>query len=411
MVGLLIAAVQVTSTFAQPAAVDYHAMMRATIDSWVASQSDKGFLPYGFNFLTGQAIEPNGLSRAQLIRQVGAAYILAKYYERFRDARLEEPIRRALTAYAALSLPIGKGPVQQVLERTRLLSVPVGRWKLQTALSELGWLYTSSGNGKVLSHDGTYRSVVPGALTLALLTELTYSHVTGDDRFAAWRSAWLEGLLALHVPGAGFRASPESITDDDHYVNAQGWLALAVYSDLAKADEHVTKALREVENALMSRYSEQPTGDFYHWGAMAAAQRFKSTGEARYLDFLQQQAAYFFERLEPRINISTNTCATMEGLAATYSALVARGKGSTALAARIARWLIAERDKLPGLQIKSGQKGMQLGGDGYLQSARMADFSGGFLWGLYDPTTRIDAGAHCVSAMLMMDANGLLSAK
>jgi hypothetical protein len=37
----------------------------------------------------------------------------------------------------------------------------------------------------------------------------------------------------------------------------------------------------------------------------------------------------------------------------------------------------------------------------------MADFSGAFLMGLYRPTTRVDAAAHCLSAMIMVERDGL----
>jgi hypothetical protein len=37
----------------------------------------------------------------------------------------------------------------------------------------------------------------------------------------------------------------------------------------------------------------------------------------------------------------------------------------------------------------------------------MAEFAGAFLAGVYEPSTRIDAAAHCVSAMVIMQRNGL----
>jgi hypothetical protein len=56
-----------------------------------------------------------------------------------------------------------------------------------------------------------------GTVALALLAELVYANASGDNRFADLRSAWLQGLLSLRIPGGGFRQTPVSIDDADYY--------------------------------------------------------------------------------------------------------------------------------------------------------------------------------------------------
>lgn len=89
-----------------------------------------------------------------------------------------------------------------------------------------------------MSADGRYSGAWAGATALALLAELAYSQASGDDRFADLRSAWLEGLLALRIPGGGFRELPTSIAAAD-YLNGEAWLALAVYADMHPNEENV----------------------------------------------------------------------------------------------------------------------------------------------------------------------------
>jgi hypothetical protein len=78
------------------------------------------------------------------------------------------------------------------------------------------------------------------------------------------------------------------------------------------------------------------------------------------------------------------------------------------LAENVRGWLKAEQAKLPKLQIQPGQELIALNGDAYLRSSRIADFSGAFLAGLYDPEVRLDVSAHCISAMVMIEQDHLL---
>ena len=385
---------------------DYSAAMRLTVDGWLASQTTEGLFPYGFDFLSDSPLEPGRVSPSNLIRQAGSASGLAMYYQHTRDTRLEEPIRRAIAALARHSLPIGKSQAQHWLERTRILSLPFARWKVRSALDQFGLLYESAGDGKVVSPDGTYGSALAGTVALSLLTELVYANAAGDNQFAGLRSAWLQGLLSLRIPGGGFRGTPTSI-DDSPYYNGEGWLALAVYNDLHRDDARASAAVAELDHAMIERYSQNPHPSFYHWGAMAAAQRHATTGDPRFLAFLQQQADHFVNHFQARLKPDANSCADMEGVAATLAVLNRSGNGGTALAEQLHRWLSKQAAKLPKLQIQPGQAGLELGGNAQLRAPRMLDFPGAFLAGLYQPSTRVDAAQHCLSAMIMVERDSL----
>ena len=399
-----IAAILHLSAADATAGPDIPAIMRLTVDSWVASSQSAEFLPYGFNFLTDKAIEPDRISPANLIRQASSAAALANYYDYAKDVRLQDPIRRTLSAFGKLSLPIGKKKLQQLIEGTRVLSLPVGRWRLQRALDRFGLLYQTSGDGKVVSPDGSYGNALAGTVALALLTELIYSHASGDDSLAGLRAAWLNGLLSLHIPGGGFRQNPVAIDDSD-YDNGEGWLALAVYCEMHKDDLRSASALSNLDDALMRRYSEHPSINFFGWGAMAAAQRYRTTHDPKFLAYLRWQGDEFIERFQRRFSPDANNCAAMEGLGSILAVLDQTGEKATERARAMHVWFSNEVMKLPRLQIQSGQKGLVLGGEAYLRAPRMAEYAGGFLAGTYDPLTRVDAAGHCLSAMVMIERN------
>jgi hypothetical protein len=383
-------------------------MMQLLADHWIKTQADDGSLPYGFDFLADGTTGQDGNRWAYIVRQAGAFYMLAEYYRYSRDDRLRDAIRRGLAGLKQHSIPIGKSRTQQWLETTRILSLPVGRWKLMHALDRMQLLYLDKGAGKVVSPDGQYNTALAGAGAVALLAEITYSRASGDHSFAEMRKAWLAGLLSLHIPGGGFRDTPTSIDDSD-YANGEGWFALAVYSDAYPEDLSTKVALAEVDDAMIRRYSVEPKKPFFHWGAIAAEQRFRSTRDTRFLNFLVSQTEAFLERLRPRVEPNANHCADMEGLTAALSALRDLGNGDTAIAQRIRSRLTREADKLSRLQIQRGQKGLRFNGEAFLTAPRMADFAGAFLLGLDKPIVQVDAGAHCLLAMVRIERDQLLA--
>jgi hypothetical protein len=99
----------------------------------------------------------------------------------------------------------------------------------------------------------------------------------------------------------------------------------------------------------------------------------------------------------------------MEGVAAGLGVLGQAGAEYGVLVGRMRSWLSSEADKLPKLQIHEGQNHLSLGGDAFLTAPRLAAFKGDFLLGLYAPSVQVDATAHCMGAMVMIERDGLLT--
>ena len=193
--------------------------------------------------------------------------------------------------------------------------------------------------------------------------------------------------------------------DDSDYFNGEAWLALAVHADIHRDDRRVRDALMDLDRALIRQYADHPSNTFYLWGAMAAAQRWRTTADPRFLAFLKQQAAVFTDRFERQLDPDGNHCGPMEGLAATQGVFIQSGEGRSELARRVQSQLSWLAGELPRLQVQAGQTRMALGGDAYLAAPRLARFGGAFLFGRFRPETRVDGGQHCLSALLMIDEN------
>jgi hypothetical protein len=332
------------------------------------------------------------------VRQAAGAYVLAEYHLDVRDDRVARALEAALTTFGNLSLPISKGALQSVTEHLGVLSLPLGRYKLRDTLDRLQLLYRRDGDGRIVSGDTSYGQAWAGATALALLAELQYHRATGDNRFEALRTAWLKGLMVLHVPGGGFRPFPDSI-DDSPYVDGEAWLALAYYASIFPRDRDLAALLRTIDGYMTGRYGRVFSPEFYHWGTMAAGQRWQDTQDPKFLSFIRDQARVFLDRPERKRDRLENTCSGVEGLASVAAALRRHDTADSALLQRIRDRIAGEMAKNRSLQIQPRQERLQFGDGRYLFSPRLRDFGGAFLAGIFSPYTRIDITSHCLSAM------------
>lgn len=313
------------------------------------AQLESGLFDYDFDFLLAR---PSG--KANIVRQAGTAYALGEAYADSRDPALREALGRAVAALARQSIAVE--------------------------------------GGDLVSFNGKRSGIKSGATALALLAELYYFRTSGDGRFAAQRDKWLNALLALHRPGAGFLRAPDS-QEESHYYNGEIWLALAFYNMTFQVPQ-LEQRLIEVDRYMMEAYGKAPHIGFFHWGAMAAERRFADTGDPGFQRFAQSQARNYLEELRPKRSANSNTCYSLEGL---IPALELTGPDSDlfpALKERIA-W---EMTKNLTLQILPNQSALELGGGTRLESPHLVRYPGAFLAGRKKPFTRIDYTQHCLSA-------------
>lgn len=404
-------ALLVASCAAGPArsrADDHSAAVQRAVAALVGSQKPAGFLRYGFDFLADREDEADSVSAAQLVRQAFAAAVLADHLllnaqTPERASRVRLSVRSLLDALQARSRPIGASPLQALVTRSGVLSLPAGRYKLHSALDRLGLLYQPAGPGRVLSPDADYAHALAGATALALLAEVRYWQATRDPAFADLRRAWLEGLLVLRIPGAGFRQHPASI-DPTPYFDGEAWLALAEYRRAFPDDARAAKVLAELDVDLPRFYGRSFDFDFFHWGAMAASARYLDTGDPGLLAFLEGLMAGGLKRMEHQDD--DNNCAVVEGVADGLAALARGGAGGGELAGKARALIAREMAKAAGLQIRPGQEGLEFPG-ARVSAPRMREFAGDFLLGRYLPKVQVDMTAHCLSAMIKLRRHGI----
>jgi hypothetical protein len=164
----------------------------------------------------------------------------------------------------------------------------------------------------------------------------------------------------------------------------------------------VSEILADIDDALLEKYEERFVIDFFHWGTMAVAARYRDTKQIKFYDFIKTQMREFLDRKEKRTD-SAN-CAAVEGMADAMGSLLIAGEGDSKLAVRAQEWINREMKKARQLQIRPGQTELVLSNSKII-APRMQEFSGSFRAGIKAANTRVDFTAHCVSAMLKLHRN------
>jgi hypothetical protein len=382
------------------AAADDLAAQRAAAHQLIGAQLDSGLLEFDMDFLAGKGAG-SGTKRdektAFIARQAAAAFGLAKYYEQTKDEQVRAPLEKFIAALGGVSLPIGKSTMQRAIEATGVLSLPFLRTKLHNALESTGLLYKASGDGALVAYEQGYTTAWAGATAMALLAELHYFRATGDARFANLRERWRKGLDVLRVPRGGFREYAHVI-DGRAYSDGEAWLAYALYVDTFPSGAISAAEMRGVDDYMLDAYVRDIL--FFHWGAMAASRRYRTTQDPRFLAFLERESQAALQT--SAADSPAASCTLVEGLAASASAIARAGRASTPSLGVLRARIRSEMDKNESLQLQPGQERLALGGGSELMAPRLGAYAGAYLFGRYTPTVRIDMTHHCISAIAEM---------
>jgi len=304
------------------------------------------------------------------------------------------PIATVIAALGRQNYAIDRPWSQRAMEWTGLLSFPVLRVSLAGGLSALGLLYSEGGPGLLLAYEGRPATVWTGATALALAAELTYARATGFREFPALRAGWATGLLMRRIPGGGFRDFLRSISADP-YVDGEAWLALSLLAgdDLLSLAE----TMADIDAYMMRTYAGASGEGFFHWGAMAARQRYATTKNPAFPRFV----ASMLRAILPRpLSPDENTCPLLEGLAAGLSLLRNAQFADTTLITATEQRIKNELEKNLGLQLRPGQEQIVLGVGAILTAPLVPSQAGAWLFGRYSPRIRLDMTGHCLSALV-----------
>lgn len=320
----------------------------------VAVEAADGRFLYEFDFLASRFLPDDNI-----VRQAGAGFVLNQFLAASGKPSFTEPGGRAIGYYAAQS--------------------------------------ARHGDGLLVSEDRTVAGGRAGATALAMLAELFQSRAIGRDFRPDLRLGWLRGLAALQLPTGGIAQNVGDV-EEDSYATGETWLALAHYADLDANQPALAPLLDRLETRVMVKYLEKPDNQFAHWGLMAAAQRLRTTGDTRYLDFIAAFVTDFVRNRMPANDMRGNRCAALEGLMAAAGALEDHGR--QALAAEVLDKAVSGLMLALDLQL-TGSPRIDYGPDRSYADPKLANFAGAFLNGAYTLRTRIDSTQHCLSALLL----------
>ena len=319
-----------------------------------SAQLENGFFRYEYDFIAGKWSRKDNI-----VRQAGAAFGLAIYHHQRPHEPSRQAVERALTALAQISIPYG--------------------------------------DGLLISNDGSLRQAKTGATALALAAAV----LAGID--SAPVQGWRDGLLALQRPDGRFQQSAVK-PDPIGYYDGETWLALALLAARDGGSEFAA-ALAKADEGMIEAYGRTADVTFYHWGQLASAARFGRTQDPRFVGFAAAQTELFLEETRPAVSTNSNSCYSLEGMAAAY-ALVRTDPRLAPLTERIGERLEQEMAHNLSIQVQPGQTSLTLRNGAELVAAELPDFAGAFLNGRLRLQTRIDATQHCLAAMLQLSALG-----
>ena len=157
-----------------------------------------------------------------------------------------------------------------------------------------------------------------GAAAVMLMQLMFYEKASGDKEYAYLKKSILRCLKDSYFNEEyGFR---ELIyREGPHpFYDGEVWFALSLYADFFPEDHEYNNWINTVDNIIMRSYREKrhEVKRFFHWGAQEAAQRYKTTKDPKFLDFLK----YMFARIQQDmpfkyIEKNMNSCTYSEGLA------------------------------------------------------------------------------------------------
>jgi hypothetical protein len=305
-------------------------------------QKPDGSFEYLLDFSTGNFIPGNNI-----VRQACVAYVLGEYYVMTKERRAKAPLEAAIQVLRTWSVREGGGFLVKGAHRTRF-------------------------------------EPSSGATALALLAVLEYKEATKSEQFDDMIRDWKNGLMELYIENHGMKTSPDDERESPFY-NGESWLALAFYNNRYPDDEQVYALLVRFEKYLMKKYSSELDSGFFHWGLMAAAERYRGTGDDAFISF-------GLEQISKCDRADENPPTYVEGTAELYSVLPdgEQKKGLFDVLMEMNEKMLAEQQigkTLPnGSRVHSSAK----------------QYLGAFLLWPYEKVTRIDCTQHGLSAMLKL---------
>ena len=157
-----------------------------------------------------------------------------------------------------------------------------------------------------------------GAASVMLMTEMFYEKASGDQEYAHLKKPIIRCLKENFFDEEyGFKRI-RSVNRPHPFYDGETWLALALYTDFFPQDRKTGDWVKVVDDVLIRSYRKKDyeIRRFFHWGAQAAAQRYKTTKDPKFLDFLK----YMFAQIQrdmpvEKVEVNMNACSQSEGLA------------------------------------------------------------------------------------------------
>jgi hypothetical protein len=165
--------------------------------------------------------------------------------------------------------------------------------------------------------------------------------------------------------------------------------------------------LSELDDYLIAHYGRLPNALFYHWGVMAAAMRWQTTGDPRFPAFIREQTGWYLQMIASKREARYSSCAAVEGLATAYRTLARQSGEEDPLMVRLKSRIELVMTRNRTLQIQPGQQSLLLDDGKEVRSPQLPRYAGAFLISSSEARTQIDVIGHCLSALVRVQNAGL----
>ncbi len=224
------------------------------------------------------------------------------------------------------------------------------------------------------------------------------------------RAAWSEGLLTLRFPGGGFRETPTSI-DSSPYYDGEGWLALAAYSDLHRERCAGGERDRSARYGIDREILAESESELLSLGGDGGSATLRDDRRRAVCVVPAGASGPLPQALPGRAKIPQRTAARRwKGWRLPLRSWTDPG---TAIPRSPSRSVVGSRLRTPNCPCSRSSLARLACSSPEARSSRRrgSRVSCAFLLGLFQPTTRVAAAQHCLSAMTMAERDHLQLSK
>lgn len=341
----------------------------------INQQQSDGFFKYEYDFITG-----NYTHWDNVIHQTRAGYTLMQYYTFLVRNNIDSQLAaivlssatKALRGYAAASVVHNSMP-----------------GKLVSFYYNKNGLSSPERQKNSSAHKIQRLEAEIAATAFAFITEISYWSFTSDTTFTEAREQWKTALL-YHARQA--LKTPIQQNPFMPYI----WQAFAVYTQIDLSDKEINQILPQIDAYFLNSPRYMKNVEDYTWDMIAANQRFQTTQQLSFANFVARQTTKILENMYAQHDTTINSCSLSLGLVEASFVLTGKSGDYTRIEQTALGRSQLEYYSSLKYTILPNQAWIALGPGRTLHSQDFKRFAGASIFGMHMPRTNINLIETCL---------------